>query len=47
MNDFREALRNVKTSVGKTDMVKYQNWMREFGEEGNNEQTEDFESEIE
>lgn len=34
MEDFNEALRNVKPSVGKGDLKNYELWMEEFGEQG-------------
>jgi SpoVK/Ycf46/Vps4 family AAA+-type ATPase len=34
MEDFNEALRNVKPSVGKGDLGEYEKWMAEFGEQG-------------
>lgn len=34
MTDFKEALHNVKPSVGKEDMVRYTEWTKEFGEQG-------------
>ena len=36
MEDFQEALKNVKPSVGKGDLANYDNWMAEFGEQGTN-----------
>ncbi len=29
--DFDEAISNVRGSVGKTDLAKYEKWMQEFG----------------
>jgi SpoVK/Ycf46/Vps4 family AAA+-type ATPase len=34
MDDFKEALKNVKPSVGNQDLAKYEEWMKEFGEQG-------------
>jgi SpoVK/Ycf46/Vps4 family AAA+-type ATPase len=34
MDDFKEALKNVKPSVGTQDLHKYEEWMKEFGEQG-------------
>lgn len=34
MDDFKEALKNVKPSVGTHDLTKYEEWMKEFGEQG-------------
>lgn len=34
MSDFNDALKNVKPSVGKGDLNKYNDWMLEFGEQG-------------
>lgn len=34
MDDFNEAIRNVKPSVGRGDLVNYDHWMKEFGEQG-------------
>ena len=34
MEDFEHALKNVKPSVGKNDLVGYDKWMEEFGEQG-------------
>lgn len=36
MDDFLEALKNVKPSVGKGDLANYEKWMKEFGEQGTN-----------
>ena len=36
MDDFSEAIKNVKPSVGKNDLVEYEKWMAEFGEQGTN-----------
>lgn len=37
MDDFKEAVRNVKPSVGKGDLKHYEEWMSEFGEQGTNQ----------
>ncbi len=34
MDDFKEALHNVKPSVGKDDLSRYVEWTKEFGEQG-------------
>ena len=34
MDDFKEALKNVKPSVGQSDLKNYMDWMEEFGEQG-------------
>lgn len=34
MDDFKEALKNVKPSVGKGDLKNYEEWMKEYGEQG-------------
>lgn len=31
MDDFNEALKNVKPSVGQSDLKHYMDWMEEFG----------------
>ena len=31
MDDFNEALKNVKPSVGQGDLKNYMNWMDQFG----------------
>jgi SpoVK/Ycf46/Vps4 family AAA+-type ATPase len=31
MDDFNEALKNVKPSVGQNDLKHYMEWMDEFG----------------
>jgi SpoVK/Ycf46/Vps4 family AAA+-type ATPase len=31
MNDFKEALKSAKPSVGKGDLKHYEDWMNEFG----------------
>lgn len=31
MEDFNEALKNIKPSVGKGDLKNYMDWMDEFG----------------
>ena len=31
MEDFKEAILRVQTSVGKNDLEKYKQWMNEFG----------------
>ena len=31
MDDFVDALQNVKTSVGSTYLKEYADWMKEFG----------------
>jgi SpoVK/Ycf46/Vps4 family AAA+-type ATPase len=36
MDDFNEALKNVKPSVGQGDLKHYMDWMTEFGEQGTN-----------
>jgi len=28
MNDFIEALKNIKPSVGKEDLINYEEWMK-------------------
>ena len=33
MEDFIEALKSSKPSVGKSDLTKYEAWMKEFGEQ--------------
>lgn len=33
MQDFIQALKSSKPSVGKNDLTKYQAWMKEFGEQ--------------
>lgn len=42
MEDFNEALKNVKPSVGKGDLTEYEKWMLEFGEQGTNWSLYDF-----
>lgn len=34
MDDFNEALKNVKPSVGKGDLKVFEEWKIQFGEEG-------------
>mgnify|MGYP000630970357 CR=1 FL=1 len=36
MEDFNEALRTSKPSVGKNELDKYEKWKEEFGEQGTN-----------
>jgi katanin p60 ATPase-containing subunit A1 len=36
MEDFMKAIMNVKPSVGKNDLANYEEWMKEFGEQGTN-----------
>ena len=31
MADFQEALDKIKPSVSKTDIVKYEQWLKEYG----------------
>ena len=33
MEDFHDALKNCKPSVGKGDLARYEEWMKEFGEQ--------------
>ena len=30
MKDFLQAMKNIKKSVGKDDLKKYDNWTKEF-----------------
>lgn len=34
MEDFNEALKNCKPTVGTEHLDKYDKWMEEFGEKG-------------
>ena len=36
MEDFIEALKNTKPSVGKSELERYDKWTAQFGQQGNN-----------
>eukprot|EP01060_Flectonema_neradi_P007836 TRINITY_DN1554_c0_g1_i1.p1 TRINITY_DN1554_c0_g1~~TRINITY_DN1554_c0_g1_i1.p1 ORF type:complete len:537 (+),score=108.77 TRINITY_DN1554_c0_g1_i1:50-1660(+) len=38
LDDFRNALRNIQSSVPSSTIEKYEKWNREFGQRSNNEQ---------
>ncbi len=36
MDDFNEALKNVKPSVGEAGLKQFMEWSEQFGEKGTN-----------